>query len=146
MTYNACSLPDPGTPDVVSRLLRARRIAVVGLSDDPSRASYHIAQYLLEHGKEVIPVNPTHPTVLGLRSYASLEEVPGQVDLVNVFRRPNYCAAVVESAIKIRAGGVWLQSGIISAEAERLATEAGLPFVQNRCLMVDHARLSRRDG
>jgi predicted CoA-binding protein len=144
MTHNACPLPDPNVPDVVSQLLRAQRIAVVGLSDDPARASYHVARYLIDQGKEVIPVNPNHATVLGLKSYASLEDVPGRVDLVDVFRRPEFCPAVVESAIRIRAGGVWLQSGIVSPEAERLAAGAGLPFVQDRCLMVDHARHAPR--
>ena len=143
MSYTSCPIPDPDAPDAVSQLLQAKRIAVVGLSDDPSRASYHVAQYLLEHGKEIIPVNPTHPTALGLKSYPDLESVPGHVDLVTVFRRPNFCPAVVESAIKIRAGGVWLQAGIVSPEAKRLAANAGLPFVQNRCLMLDHARLAR---
>lgn len=145
MTYDRCPLPDRDSIDseVVIQLVRARRIAVVGLSDNAGRASYHVAQYLMERGKEIVPVNPSHASVFGLKSYASLEEVPGRIDLVDVFRRPEFCPAVVESAIRIGAGGVWLQSGIVSPEAKRLAEEAGLPFVQNRCLMVDHASLSR---
>lgn len=147
MSYDSCPMPDPNAPesDALRQLVNAKRVAVVGLSDDPSRASYHVAQYLMEHGKEIVPVNPKHATALGLKCYATLEEVPGRVDLVDVFRRPEYCPAVVESAIKVRAGGVWLQSGIVSKEAERLAAQAGMPFVQNRCLMVEHARLPQEN-
>ena len=145
MTYNACPLPDPNAPEpsALEQLLSAKRIAVVGLSDDPSRASYYVAKYMKDHGREIVPVNPNHDAIFGLKCYASLEDVPGRIDLVNVFRLPRFCPGVVESAIKVRAGGVWLQSGIVSAEAQRLAEEAGLPFVQDRCLMVEHSRHSR---
>jgi uncharacterized protein len=123
--------------DTIRRLLDARRIAVVGLSDDPSKVSYHIGQFLLDHGKDVVPVNPNYRTVLGRPCYARLEDVPGTVDLVNVFRRPEHCAEVARSAIAIHAGGLWLQLGIRNAEAERLAREAGMPFVQDRCIKVE---------
>lgn len=121
--------------DVTSRLLAARRVAVVGMSE--GRISGRIGQFLQANGREVIPVNPTQATVYGLKSYASLSDVPGVIDLVNVFRRPEFCADVVRDAIAVKAGGVWLQSGIISDEAERLAVEANLPFVQDRCIMVE---------
>ncbi|HEX3983489.1 MAG TPA: CoA-binding protein [Acidisoma sp.] len=118
---------------------------MVGLSDDPSRPSFGIASYLLSVGKEVIPINPNHARVLGLKCYASLAEVPGPIDLVNVFRRPEYCAGIVRSAIAIGAKGFWLQSGIISREARQLAIAAKIDFIQNRCIMVEHAnRVGRR--
>ena len=101
------------------------------------RISGSIGRFLQSHGREVIPVNPTKPIVHGLKSYASLSDVPGHIDLVNVFRRPEFCADVVRDAIAAGAGGVWLQSGIVSDEAERLAAAANLPFVQGRCLMVE---------
>lgn len=124
--------------DTVSQLLQARRIAVVGMSE--GRISGRIGLFLMERGREVIPVNPTTPAVYGLASYASLADVPGgPVDLVNVFRRPEFCPDVVRQAIAVNAGGVWLQSGIISPEAERLARAAGMPFVQDRCLMAELA-------
>jgi hypothetical protein len=123
--------------EIIRRMLDAHRIAVVGLSDDPSRPSFGIARYLLSAGKEVIPVNPNHQTVLGLKCYSSLEAVPGAIDLVNVFRRPEHCADVVRSAIAIGAKGIWLQSGITSAQAGELAARAGIDFVQNRCIMVE---------
>ena len=123
---------------MVGRMLKARRVAVVGLSDDPSRASHGVASYLQSQGYEILPVNPHCETALGVRCYASLKDVPGPIELVNVFRRAEYCADVVREAIEHGAEGVWLQSGIVNEEARRLAIAAGLDFVQNRCLMVEH--------
>jgi uncharacterized protein len=143
MEGDSCRLPAgkrDSEADVIRRLLVANRIAVVGLSDAPSRPSFGIASYLLSAGKQVIPVNPTHSSVLGLMCYPSLEAVPGPIELVNVFRRPEYCADVVRSAIAIKARGVWLQSGIVSPEARELAARAGIDFVENRCIMVEHMR------
>lgn len=143
MPADACPLPtepDDYEAAAVRRMLAGRRIAVVGLSDDPSRPSYDVAAYMKSAGKEIIPVNPNHREVLGQRCYPSLEEVPGPIDVVNVFRRPEHCPDVVHQAVKVGAKGVWLQSGIVSDEAERIALEAGIDFVQDRCLKVDHYR------
>jgi predicted CoA-binding protein len=144
---DACPLPTPPEDEERSpmrRMLAARRIAIVGLSDDPSRPSYGVAGYLRSVGKEVVPVNPNHKSVMGITCYPSLADVPGRIDLVNVFRRPEHCAGVVEEAVAVGAKGVWLQSGITSVEGERLAREAGLDYVQNRCLMVEHMHQGRR--
>ena len=136
--------PMPSTPEdrseaaAVRRMLAGKRIAVVGLSDDPSRPSYGVAAYLRSVGKEIVPVNPTYPTVMGIKSYPSLEAVPGPIDVVDVFRRPEHCADVVRSAVAVRAKGVWLQSGIVSDEARQIARKAGIDYVENRCLKVDH--------
>lgn len=141
MPEEACPLPDKpggGEAATVRRLLAGRRVAVVGLSDDPTRASHGVASYLLSVGKEIIPVNPNYTQVLGLKCYPSLEAVPGPIDVVDVFRRPEHCADVVRSAVAVGAKGVWLQSGIVSPEAQRIAREAGIDFVQDRCMKVDH--------
>jgi predicted CoA-binding protein len=146
MSGEACPLPGPPRDDelgAIEKMLRSRRIAVVGFSDDPSRPSFGIASYLLGHDYGVVPVNPNHTSVMGLKCYRSLGDVPGKVDVVNVFRRSEFCGDVVRDAIAINAGGVWLQSGIISSEAARLAREAGLPFVQNHCIMVEHMHRMR---
>jgi uncharacterized protein len=146
MSGEACPLPsrEPGAEAAsVARLLDAKRVAVVGISDDPLRPSHGIGGYLLEHGFDVVPVNPNHNRVLGLKCYPSLRDVPGRIDLVNVFRRPQFCADVVREAIAVGAGGVWLQAGIRNDEAKRLADEAGLAFVQDRCIMVDHMHRER---
>jgi predicted CoA-binding protein len=137
----ACPLPSRSPGDeaaAVDRMLAAKRIAIVGMSDDPSRPSHGIGSYLLSHGYDVVPVNPTHHQVLGKKCYASLSDVPGKIDLVNVFRRPEFCADVTRQAIEIGAAGVWLQAGIRNEEARDLAREAGIDFVQDRCIMVEH--------
>jgi len=141
MSEEACPLPSNpagGEAATVRRLLAGKRIAVVGLSDDPSRASHGVASYLVSVGKEVIPVNPNLTRVMGLKCYPSLEAIPGQIDVVDVFRRPEHCADVVRSALAVGAKGVWLQSGIVNEEAERIARDAGIDFVQDRCMKVDH--------
>jgi predicted CoA-binding protein len=141
MSDEACPLPTrPGDrgADAVRRMLAGRRVVVVGLSDDPSRPSHDVASYLASAGKEIVPVNPNHRTVMGRTCYASLEDVPGPIDVVNVFRRAEFCADVVRSAVAVGAKGVWLQSGIVSPEAERVAREAGIDFVQDKCMKVEH--------
>ena len=104
----------------------------------PNRPSYGVASYLLDVGKEIIPINPNHRQALGLKCFSNLEEISGPIDLVNIFRRPEFCPEIVRQAILIRAKGVWLQSGIRSPEAKQLASEAGLDYVEDRCLMVEH--------
>ena len=142
-TNDACPIPATPTRDeaaLIGRMLRWRRIVIVGASDDPSRASFAIASYLLGQQYEVVPVNPNHTNVIGLKCYASLADVPGRVELVNVFRRPEYCGDVARDAIARGATGLWLQSGIRSSEARRLAHQAGIDYVEDRCIMVEHMR------
>ncbi len=125
--------------EVIERLLRSRRIAIVGLSDNPSRASYSIAMFLKSRGKVIYGVNPTLETWSGQPCYAALAEVPDSIDLVNVFRRPEYCPAIASAAMVAKAGGLWLQSGIISREARQIADAAGMDYVEDRCIMVEMA-------
>jgi uncharacterized protein len=124
--------------EMLRRMLEARRVAIVGASEDPQRPAYGIAQYLQREGYEIVPVNPKYPQVMGLTCYRRLEDIPEPVDLVNVFRRPGATPEVVRSAAAMGARGVWLQAGIVNDEAARLAAEAGLDFVQDRCIMVEH--------
>ena len=125
---------------LIARLLAGRRLAVVGLSDDPSRPAYRVSAYMQRAGYDLFPIHPTATTVLGVPCYPSLADIPGPpIDVVNVFRRPLACPDVVRAAIAAGARGVWLQSGIVSDEARQLAAAAGLPFVQDRCIMVEHA-------
>ena len=143
MSDQACPLPTPADDEeraIIDRFLAAKRIAVVGISDDPTKPSHYVAAYLQAAGYEIIPINPTHEQVLGRRCYATLAEVAGQFDVVDVFRRPQYCADVTRDAIAAGAKGVWLQSGITSPEAHDLARDAMIDFIQNRCLMVEHRR------
>jgi predicted CoA-binding protein len=143
----ACPLPvrEPGAEaTAVDNMLAAKRIAIVGLSDDPDKPSHGIAGYLISHGYDVVGVNPNHREVLGRPCYAALADVPGEVDLVNVFRRPQFCADVTRDAIAKGAKGVWLQAGIRNEEAKRLAEQAKIDFVQDRCIMVEHMSRRRR--
>jgi predicted CoA-binding protein len=137
---DACPLPQPkksGEQHAITEMLAARRIAVVGMTPDPSRAGNYVPEFLRAAGIEVVPVNPTHATIDGLRSYPTLADVPGKVDVVLVFRRPEFCAQVAEEAAAIHARGLWLQSGIFNDEAKRIAEAAGMNFVQGRCMMVE---------
>ena len=128
----------------VDRMLKAKRIAIVGMSDDPSRPSHGIGSYLIAHGYDVVPVNPTHAQVMGRKCYAKLSDVPGEIDLVNVFRRPEFCGEVAREAIAIGVKGIWLQSGIRNDEARESAKQAHVDFVQDRCIMVEHMDRRRR--
>lgn len=122
-------------------LTETRTIAVVGLSDDPSRASYSVSRYMQAHGYRIIPVNPKCSEVLGEKCYPDLQSIPGSVDLVNVFRRPARCAEVAEEAVSIGAKALWLQLGIINEKARQIAEEGGLAVVMDRCIKIDHASL-----
>ena len=126
----------------VALLLRsARRIAVVGLSSNPERPSYNVARYLHEHGYEVIPVNPNETEVFGIPAYSRLIDVPGRIDIVNVFRRSSEVPDVARAAATVKAGALWLQLGVIHPAAIEEAMAAGLMVIFDRCIMVEHARL-----
>jgi uncharacterized protein len=119
----------------------ATTIAVVGASPRPDRPSHGVMRYLLEHGYRVIPVRPRDcDEVLGVPCVASLAEIGEPVDLVDVFRRPEFCADVAREAVTAGAGALWLQLGIASPEARGIALEAGLDYVENLCTAVVHAR------
>jgi uncharacterized protein len=121
-------------------LLRAKTIAIVGLSNNPLRASYFVGFYLQRHGYRVIPVNPRESQILGERSFASLREVPLPVDVVNVFRAPDALPAIAADAVAIKAKCLWCQFGVINEEGARIAERGGLTVVMDRCLKVEHAR------
>lgn len=130
--------------DPASELLKtSRTIAVVGLSSRRHRPSYGVAQYLQSVGYRVIPVNPAETEVLGEKSYARLEDIPEQVDIVDVFRRSEFVPDVVESAIRIGARGVWMQEGVIHPEAAEAARRAGLVVMMNACILKEHIKRFR---
>ncbi len=130
--------------EAVRRILGfTRRVAIVGLSDDPSRASNSVARRLMRLGYEVVPVNPTIDEAFGLRSYPALSDVPGEIDLVDVFRRQVYLPDVARQAVEAKARALWMQQGLTSSEARATAESAGLVVVEDRCLAVEAERLSR---
>jgi uncharacterized protein len=119
----------------------AKSIAVVGASPEPGRPSHGVMAYLLRAGYRVVPVNPLADEVLGLRCLGSLAELEEPVDLVDVFRRPEHCGAVAREAVAAGAGALWLQLGIVSAEARQVAEKAGLDYVEDACTAVVHRRI-----
>ena len=129
-------------PDAIRKLLQdARTIAIVGLSAKADRPSNEVAHRLQRAGYTIIPVNPAYEEVLGQKCYPSLHEVPGKIDLVDVFRKPAEVMGVVDEAIAVGAGSVWLQLGVIAPDAADKAAAAGLKVVSDRCTKIEHRRL-----
>lgn len=127
--------------DPIQNILeRGKVLAVVGLSSKPHRPSYGVARYMQLAGYHIIPVNPNEEKVLGEKSYTRLEDIPVQVDVVNIFRRSEFVPAIVESAIAVGAWAVWMQEGVIHEQAAERAREAGLQVVMDRCLLKEHAK------
>jgi predicted CoA-binding protein len=127
---------------VAAILQTAHTIAVVGLSGKRFRASYGVAEYLQKAGYRIIPVNPREQAVLGQKCYPSLDDVPEQIDIVDIFRRAEFVPEIVESAIRKGAKVVWMQEGVVHHDAARRAEAAGLLVVMDRCLLKDHRRLA----
>ncbi len=134
-------MSDSDIPTLRRILSRNKTIAVVGLSADWFRPSYFAAKYMQEHGYRIIPVNPKYPEILGEKCFASLKEIPHQVDLVDCFRNSGDMVPVARDAIAIGARVLWQQLGVNNAEADALARAAGLESVTNRCVKIEHARL-----
>ncbi|MBI3208825.1 MAG: CoA-binding protein [Candidatus Solibacter usitatus] len=126
----------------IAELLRgSKTIAVVGLSSNPFRPSYGVSEYMQERGYRIIPVNPAETEVLGEKSYATLDEVPEKVDIVNVFRRSELVPEIVDDAIRIGARSVWMQEGVVHEDAAAKARAAGLFVVMDLCILKEHAAL-----
>jgi uncharacterized protein len=132
---------DINSKETIKRVLEdCKTIAVVGLSSDPGRPSYGVASYMRRRGYKVIPVNPNETEVFGDKAYAALADVPDEVDLVDIFRRPSEAGSAVDEAIAVGAKAVWLQEGVIDEAAARRAADAGLLVVMDRCWLKEHAR------
>lgn len=128
-------------PSTIQRLLHnARTIAIVGLSKNELRASYFVGYYLKRHGFRIIPVNPRESEILGEQSFKSLSDVPGPVDIVNVFRAPDALPGIAAEAVAIHAGNLWCQFSVINEEGARIAEAGGVSVVMDRCIKVEHAR------
>jgi predicted CoA-binding protein len=131
------------TGKIADLLRTSRTIAVVGLSNKPMRPSYGVSEYMQRAGYRIIPVNPQEDEVLGEKAYASLEEIPEKIDIVDIFRRPEFVPPIVDSAIKIGARAVWMQEDVCHEQAAEKARQAGLFVVEDRCILKDHRRLLR---
>jgi predicted CoA-binding protein len=121
-------------------LERYRKIAVVGLSSDPGRASYGVSRYMQNAGYEITPVNPNEVSVLGQKACASLGEVPGPIEIVNIFRRSEFVPDVVDDAIRRASKVIWMQLGVIHESAARRARDAGIEVVMDLCILQEHMK------
>jgi predicted CoA-binding protein len=139
-----CEVPvqNAGRDEIRDILAKARTIVVVGLSDDPTRDSHRVAAYLQRQGYRIIPVNPTISDTLGEKAYPSLRDVPGSVDIVDIFRRRDAIPAITEDAIAIQAGAVWMQLGLVHNDAAAQARAAGIPVVMDKCILIEHLALA----
>jgi uncharacterized protein len=132
-------MPTPVHTDPITEILqRAKTIAVVGLSANPLRPSHGVAVYLQAQGYHIIPVNPEIEAALGEKAYPSLLDVPEKVDIVNIFRRPEFVEEVVDQAIRLRVPTVWMQEEVIHEKAAQKARHAGIFVVMDRCILLEH--------
>ncbi len=128
----------PQSDQVAALLKSAKTIAVVGLSNDPMRASHGVSAYMQSHGYRVIPVNPQIESSLGEKAYASLSDVPEKIDIVNIFRRPEFVEEIVEQAIRLKVPAIWMQEDVVHEKAAAKARAAGIFVVMDRCILKEH--------
>jgi predicted CoA-binding protein len=138
------SMTEKEMASIAGLFSNSRTIAVVGLSSKKHRPSYGVAEYMQRQGYRIIPVNPNETEVLGEKAYATLDAVPDKIDIVNVFRRSEFVAEIVDAAIRTGAHAVWLQEEVVDEKAAEHARAAGLTVVMDRCILKEHRRLARR--
>jgi hypothetical protein len=126
------------TDEIAELLGRAKTIAVIGLSSDPTRPSFGVSQYMQRQGYRIIPVNPNETTVLGEKSYKTLGDIPEKIDVVDVFRRPEFVPEIVDEAIRLKIPALWLQEGVVHEAAAKKARSAGIKVVMDRCILKEH--------
>ena len=130
---------NPSENDEIGQLLKTvRTIAVVGLSDSPMRASFGVSQYMQHHGYQIIPVNPAIKSSLGVPAVATLSDVKEKIDIVDVFRRSEYVADIVDEAIRLKVPAIWLQEDVIDEQAAAKARQAGIFVVMDKCILKEH--------
>jgi uncharacterized protein len=132
---------DSHTDEEIRKIYSLKNIAVVGMSKNPDKPAHYVPKYLYEKGYNIIPVNPTTTEILGKRCYASLLDVPDEIDIVDVFRPSDQVKSVIEESVKIKPKVIWLQEGIHNPEAEVIAQKSGIEVVYNRCMLAEHQRL-----
>jgi predicted CoA-binding protein len=123
---------------ITELLNSARTIAVVGISDNPMRPSYGVAEYMQSQGYRIIPVNPALDSVLGEKAYSSLLDVPEKIDIVDIFRRSEHVPPIVDQAIQLGVRAIWMQETVVNEDAARKAREKGILVIMDRCLLKEH--------
>lgn len=132
---------DPSSDDRIREILSLKKVVVVGMSKNSSKAAHYVPKYLADNGYDVTPVNPTTDEILGKKCYSSISEINGEIDIIDVFRPSDQVLPVIQEAIKKKPKVIWLQEGIHNSEAEDLAKKAGIKVVFNRCMLAEHQRL-----
>ena len=133
---------DSHSDDEIKKFYTMKNIAVVGMSKNEEKAAHYVPRYLIDHGYNVIPVNPTATEILGRKSYPAVSSIPDRIDIVDIFRRSEDVPSVVEDTLKkVDIKVIWMQEGIYSKEAEKMAKEKDISAVYNRCMMAEHRRL-----
>jgi len=125
----------------IKKIFQLETIAVVGMSPKPERPSHYVAMYMKEQGYNIIPVNPGHNEIAGMKSFPSLLDIPQSIDVVNVFRRSEYVLPIAESAVTVEAKALWLQDGVINDDGAGLAKKAGLLVVMDDCMLRRHRQM-----
>lgn len=136
--YNSAMASSTDQDPIADLLHRSRTIAVVGLSNSPLRPSHGVSAYMQSHGYRIIPVNPKIHGSLGEKAYPSLLEVPEKIDIVNIFRRPEYVEEVVNQAIQLKVPAIWMQETVIHEKAAQKARKAGIFVVMDQCILKQH--------
>ena len=143
---SSCEIPksNPTNKEISQILCNAKTIAIVGLSNEPDKDSYVVAQYLQEKKYKIIPVNPKYPEILGEKSYSSLLEIPEKIDIVDVFRKPEAILAIAKECLLLKAkpGVFWMQLGLANQEAAGMLEKEGIKVVQSKCIKIEHAKYS----
>jgi predicted CoA-binding protein len=139
---NSEQYQNPPDEQIKEILQKYKKVAVVGLSSEPSRPSHGVARYLQRRGFKIIPVNPTETDILGEKAYPDLSSIPEQVEIVDIFRRPEHVPPIVDEAIKIGAKVVWMQEGVINHPAAIKASQNGIIVVMDRCMLKEYSSLS----
>ena len=125
----------------IKKIFQMKTIAVVGMSPKPERPSHYVAMYMKEQGYNIIPINPGHNEIAGMKSFPSLLDIPQTIDVVDVFRRSEYVLPIAESAVTVCAKALWLQDGVINENGSALAQKAGLLVVVNDCMLRRHRQI-----
>lgn len=132
-------MENPSRQEIGNILKQSKRIAVIGLSDNPARTSYMVSKAMQDQGYEIIPVNPTIDAALGVKSVSSLKEIEGPIDIVNVFRRSEFLPQIAQEFAEVDSNVFWAQQGVMNEEAYRFLKERGYTVIMDRCIKVEHA-------
>lgn len=132
---------DPSSDKQIREILSLNKVAVVGMSKNPSKAAHYVPKYLADNGYDITPVNPTTGEIMGKKCYSSISEIDEEIDIIDIFRPSDQVLPFIQEAIKKKPKVIWLQEGIHNPKAEALAAQAGIKVIFNRCMLAEHRRL-----